>query len=173
MRFRSFVLGSLALLLAPVCLSLRVAPAEPDYGLSPGERFPRGEMKGFDASSDAEKSVVVVTWTPQDAISRATNARLSHQVQEGAQVLSICLDDDETEARLYAAADNVAEGTELLVPSQLGRRLRKRLIERGPRVYTITSGLVTDVQYPGVLWSELQTKPATLSFPPTGSAITE
>lgn len=157
MRFRNFVLGGLTILLTLLCLSSRVAPGEADYGLNPGERFPRGEMKGFDFSPSGDESAIIVTWSIDDAISRATNAWLTRHVADGVRVLSICLDDDETDAQLYAKVDNLADDTEVLATSQLGRYLRHQLTRRGPQVYRISAGLITEVERPEVLWSSLET----------------
>ena len=70
MRFRNFVLGGLALLMTLLCLSARVAPEEPDFGLTPGERFPGREMEGFhdtlNALGGGPETTVIVTWRTDD-----------------------------------------------------------------------------------------------------------
>ena len=157
MRFRNFVLGGLTLLLTLLCLSARVAPVEPDFGLTPGERFPGREMEGFHDTLNAlggdPETTVIVTWRTDDGLSRAINAMLSHRsLARGVTVYSICLDDSDDDALLYAKADNVAMGTRILAASQLGRSVRRQLMRRGPQVFKLSSGLVSEVYSPDRIW---------------------
>lgn len=157
MRFRNFVLGGLALLMTLLCLSARVAPEEPDFGLTPGERFPGREMEGFhdtlNALGGGPETTVIVTWRTDDGLSRAINAMLSHRsLARGVTVYSICLDDSNDDALLYAKADNVAMGTRILAASQLGRSVRRQLMRRGPQVFKLSSGLVSEVYSPDRIW---------------------
>ena len=146
MRFRNFVLGGLALLMTLLCLSARVAPEEPDFGLTPGERFPGREMEGFhdtlNALGGGPETTVIVTWRTDDGLSRAINAMLSHRsLARGVTVYSICLDDSGDDALLYA-----------LAASQLGRSVRRQLMRRGPQVFKLSSGLVSEVYSPDRIW---------------------
>lgn len=157
MRFRNFVLGGLALILILSCLSARVAPVEPDYGLNPGERFPGKEMEGFHDTLSAlgrgPETTLVVTWRTDDGLSRAINAMLSHRsLTSGVTVYSICLDDSDDDARLFAKADNVAMGTRILAASQLRRGMRQQLMRRGPQVFKLSSGLVSEVYSLDRIW---------------------
>ena len=157
MRFRNFVLGGLALLMTLLCLSARVAPEKPDFGLTPGERFPGREMEGFHDTLNAlgrgPETALVVTWRTDDGLSRAINAMLSHRsLTSGVTVYSICLDDSDDDARLLAMADNVAMGTRILAASQLSKGVRKQLMRRGPQVFKLSSGLVSEVYSPDHIW---------------------
>lgn len=144
-------------MLTLLCLSARVAPVEPDYGLSLGERFPGREMEGFhdtlNALAGGPETALVVTWRTDDALSRAINAMLSHRsLASGVTVYSICLDDSDEDARLLAMADNVAMGTRILAASQLSRGVRRQLMRRGPQVFKLSSGLVSEVYSPDRIW---------------------
>lgn len=144
-------------MLTLLCLSARVAPVEPDYGLNPGERFPGREMEGFHDTLNAlgrgPETALVVTWRTDDGLSRAINAMLSHRsLTSGVTVYSICLDDSNDDARLLAMADNVAMGTRILAASQLSKGVRKQLMRRGPQVFKLSSGLVSEVYSPDHIW---------------------
>ena len=144
-------------MLTLLCLSARVAPVEPDYGLNPGERFPGREMEGFHDTLNAfgrgPETALVVTWRTDDGLSRAINAMLSHRsLTSGVTVYSICLDDSDDDARLLAMADNVAMGTRILAASQLSKGVRKQLMRRGPQVFKLSSGLVSEVYSPDHIW---------------------
>ena len=144
-------------MLTLLCLSARVTPVEPDYGLNPGERFPGREMEGFHDTLNAlgrgPETALVVTWRTDDGLSRAINAMLSHRsLTSGVTVYSICLDDSDDDARLLAMADNVAMGTRILAASQLSKGVRKQLMWRGPQVFKLSSGLVSEVYSPDHIW---------------------
>lgn len=157
MRFRSFVLGSLTLLLTAFVLSSGVAPGrKPDKGFNPGEEFPIVEMEGFVEGTASgthplrEGEVLVVTWSVRDAYSRIANAWLTHHA-DGLPLYSVCLDVTKSDAELYARMDNVASGTPILSAEEMGRGLRHSLTERGPRIYRLSQGLVEQVFHPGDL----------------------
>lgn len=114
-------------------------------------------MEGFhntlNALDSGSETAVIVTWRTDDGLSRAINAMLSHRsLARGVMVYSICLDDSDDDALLYAKADNVAMGTRILAASQLGRSVRKQLMRRGPQVFKLSSGLVSEVYSPDRIW---------------------
>lgn len=154
MRFRSFILGSMALVVAATCLSSGVTPEKTSYGVNPGELFPRVEMEGFDktdAGAIDGSDVLIITWRTDDALSRATNAWLTYHA-DGAVVYSVCLDDTDASAGLYAMADNVAEGTPVFSVSRMGKDLSQRLTRQGPRIYKLSSSRVREVLSPYEVW---------------------
>ena len=114
-------------------------------------------MEGFHDTLSAlgrgPETALVVTWRTDDGLSRAINAMLSHRsLTCGVTVYSICLDDSDDDARLFAKADNVAMGTRILAASQLSRGMRQQIKRRGPQVFKLSYGLVSEVYSLDRIW---------------------
>lgn len=163
MRSKTFVLGFVALLmLVPPLLGSRAVSDQPEFGLSAGETVPSIKVEGVDwfrHDNADEDSAVLVVWSKEDAVSRIVNAWLSHS-DHSAHVYSICIDADQTDAELYARADNVNPDTRILGAwnsEELRQELRTLIKSAPSTVFFTDNGVIHAVKAAADIWHEIQT----------------
>lgn len=164
MRSKTFVLGIVMFLcLIPLLGSGTRDGVRPLSGLNTGEQMPSIRVKGIDwfrPNTTKDSSSILIVWSKEDAVSRIVNAWLSRTSDSNTNVYSICIDADQTDAELYARADNVNPDTKVLgaCDSDELRRELKGLTKSGQSsVFFTDNGVIKAVKSTSDFWLDIQT----------------
>lgn len=163
MRSKTFVLGIVMLLCLIPLLGLGKGDGkQPLSGLNTGEMMPSIKVEGIDwfrQNADKDSSILVV-WSKNDAISRVVNAWVSRTSDSNTSVYSICIDADQTDAELYARADNVNPDTKILGAynsDKLRQELRELAKSGSNTVFFTDNGVIKAIKPTSDFWQDIQT----------------
>ena len=149
------MLSMLFVAFATLFVSATDTSAEPGMGYNPGEKMPSIKVDDIDLQDiSAEDATLVVLWSKRDAKSRMVNSWLSSNSQDS-RVVSICVDADTEEARLYADIDGVSQDITVKGMSQSERLVEALGMTKGLKSLVVKNGVIVEVNMVAMAWDQL------------------
>lgn len=158
MRSKTFVLGMLSMMFvafATLFISAADTSANPGVGYNPGEKMPSIKVDDIDLQDiSADDATLVVLWSKRDAKSRMVNSWLSSSSQDR-KVVSICVDADTEEARLYADIDGVSEDVTVKGGNQSEELIKALGMTKGLKSLVVENGVIVETNTVAMAWDQL------------------
>lgn len=165
MRSKTFVRGrfiSVLCIITMLFMSGRMNPGESPVGFVPGDRLPSIKVNGLALSDSLSSKCVLIFWSHKDAVARATNALISHQLTDTYSIYSICTDADQEESEFFAKMDNLNSSTIILGAKGL---LKEMVTPNHPEfsaleghIFLLDKGIIQNTYKASELWKLYSTQ---------------
>ena len=148
------MLSMLFVAFATLFISAADTSADPGIGYHPGEKKPSIKVDDIDLQEvSANEATLVVLWSKRDAKSRMVNSWLSSSFEH--QVVSICVDADTAEARLYADIDGVSADVTVRGGSQSEKLIEALGMTKGLKSLMVENGVIVETNTVSMTWDQL------------------